>query len=118
MIVKANVIRILPVQSEDPKIQAYNDFLKTYEKTGLYQISFSQTGKVETFLKAMGYEPDHVWNETDRFGFIFHWYPFEWALKLAFDGSLNITTADAVLVLLKNHSYSGMRWIWRAGENT
>lgn len=109
MMVKANVIRILPVQSEDPKIQAYNEFLKTYEKTGLYQISFSQTGKAETFLKALGYEPDHVWNETDRFGFIFHWYPFERALKLAFDGSLTITTADAVLVLLKNHSYAELR---------
>ena len=31
------------------------------------------------------------------------------ALKLAFGGYLNITTADAVLVLLKNHTYAEMK---------
>lgn len=107
--VKSQVTRIMPVQSDDPKIQSYFEFVRTYEKTGLYQIAFSQTGKADAFLKALGYEPDHVWNETDRFGFIFHWYPFERALKVAFDGSLNITSADALMVLLENHSYVELR---------
>lgn len=106
MAVKAYVTRILPVQSEDPKIQAYYEFMRTFEKTGLYQIAFSQPGMAEDFLRALGYEPDYVWNESDRFGFLFHWYPFARALKLAFDGTLKITTADALMVLLKNHSYA------------
>lgn len=106
MTVKAYVTRILPVQSEDPKIQAYYEFMRTFEKTGLYQIAFSQPGMAEDFLRALGYEPDYVWNESDRFGFLFHWYPFARALKLAFDGTLKITTADALMVLLKNHSYA------------
>lgn len=109
MAVSASVIRILPVKTEDPKIQSYYEFVRTFEKTGLYQIAFSQTGKADSFLKAIGYDPDHVWNESDRYGFIFHWHPFDRALKAAFDGYLNITTADAVQVLLKNHSYAELK---------
>lgn len=109
VMVKAHVVRIMPEYSEDPKIQAYFEFMQTYEKTGLYQIAFTQIGKAESFLKALGYDNDYVWNDTDRFGFIFNWYPFERALKLAFDGGLNISTADALFVLLKNHSYAELR---------
>lgn len=118
MMVKAHVVRIMPEYSEDPKIQAYFEFMQTYEKTGLYQIAFTQIGKAESFLKALGYDNDYVWNDTDRFGFIFNWYPFERALKLAFDGGLNISTADALFVLLKNHSYAELRQLpsWTLAE--
>ena len=101
IMIDAQVTRILPVETDDPEIQSYYEFVKTYEKTGLYQIAFTQPGKADSFLKAMGYEPDHNWSEMDRFGFMFHWYPFDRALEVAFDNQLNITTADAVLVLLE-----------------
>ena len=118
MTIKANVPRILPIESDAPEIQSYYEFIKTYEKTGLYQIAFTQPGKADSFLKAMGYEPDHIWSDMDRYGFMFHWYPFERALEVAFDGLLNITTADAVLVLLKNHSMDDLRKLhsWTLAE--
>ena len=118
MIVKANVTRIMPVMTDDPQIRSYYEFVKTYDKTGLYQIAFSQEGKTASFLKALGYNPDHVWSDMDRYGFMFHWYPFERALEVAFDGLLNITTADAVLVLLKNHSIAELRKLpsWTLAE--
>ena len=109
VMIDAQVTRILPVETDDPEIQSYYEFVKTYEKTGLYQIAFTQPGKADSFLKAMGYEPDHIWSEMDRFSFMFHWYPFDRALEVAFDNQLNITTADAVLVLLKNHSIAELR---------
>ena len=66
----------------------------------------------------MGYEPDHIWSEMDRYSFMFHWYPFDRALELAFDNQLNITTADAVLVLLKNQSIDELRKLpsWTLAE--
>ena len=109
IMIDAQVTRILPVETDDPEIQSYYEFVKTYEKTGLYQIAFTQPGKADSFLKAMGYEPDHTWSEMDRYSFMFHWYPFDRALEVAFDNQLNITTADAVLVLLKNHSIAELR---------
>lgn len=104
-LVTAYVTRILPVETEDSRIKSYYEFVRTFEKTRLYQIAFSQPGKTEAFLQAIGYEPDYVWNDTDRYGFVFYWHSFERALKLAFEGHLNITTADAVQVLLKKHSF-------------
>nr|MBQ8244099.1 hypothetical protein [Oscillospiraceae bacterium] len=109
MMVKASVTRILPVKTDDPQILSYYEFVKTFEKTGLYQIAFTQPGNADSFLKALGYNPDHVWNENDRNSFAFYWYPFEQALIRAFDGVLTITTADALMVLLKNHSYAQLR---------
>ena len=109
VMMKANVVRIMPVMTDEPKIQSYYEFVKAYEKTGLYQIAFTQPGKTNKFLEALGYNPDHVWNETDRYCFMFHWYPFERALQVAFDGLLNITTADAVMVLLKKYEYAELR---------
>ena len=118
VMIDAQVTRILPVETDDPEIQSYYEFVKTYEKTGLYQIAFTQPGKADSFLKAMGYEPDHTWSEMDRFSFMFHWYPFDRALEVAFDNQLNITTADAVLVLLKNHSIAELRKLpsWTLAE--
>lgn len=103
--VKAEVTRIMPVLTEDTEIQSYYEFVRTFEKTGLYQIKFTRPGNSDEFLKAIGYAPDHVWNESDRYSFIFNWHSFERAVNVAFDESLNITTADAVQVLLKNHSF-------------
>lgn len=107
--VKAEVIRILPVVTEEPQIRSYYEFIRTFDKTGLYQIAFTRPGMADDFLKAIGYAPDHVWSDSDRYGFIFNWHPFERALKVAFNGYLNITTADAVQVLLKSHSFSELK---------
>lgn len=107
--IKAQITRILPVKTEDPVIQSYYQFVKTFEKTGLYQIAFTQPTDNDAFLEAIGYTPDRTWNDSDRWSFTFHWYQFEKALKLAFGGYLNITTADAVLVLLKNHTFAELK---------
>ena len=116
--VRASVIRILPVKTEDPEVLCYYEFLDTFKKTGLYQIAFRQTGKADRFLKALGFDPDHIWDESDRYSVLFYWYPFERALKLAFDGNLDITTADAMMVLFKKHSYAELRKLpsWTLAE--
>lgn len=108
IMVKAYVTRIMPEKSEEDRIRSYYEFVDTFEKTGLYQIAFSQPGKTKAFLNAIGYEQDYVWTDSDRYSFIFNWYSFEHAMKIAFDGLLNITTADAVMVLLKDHAYADL----------
>ena len=107
--VKAEVTRILPAATEDPEIQSYYEFVRTFENTGLYQIRFTRPGKADAFLKAIGHAPDHVWTDSDRYSFIFNWHSFERALEVAFDGSLSITTADAVQVLLKNNTFNELK---------
>lgn len=107
--VQATVIRILPAKSDDLKTRCYYEFLQTFEKTRLYQIAFSGTGRADAFLRAIGYDPNHIWSESDRYSFLFTWHSFEHAVKNALGDSLNITTADAVSVLLQKYTYSGLR---------
>lgn len=109
LVIKAKIIRIMPAMSENPKIQCYYEFVRAFEKTGMYQIAFSRNCDIDKFLESIGYAADYVWNESDRWGFIFHWYPFQKALKMAFGGYLNITTADAVQVLLKKQSFAELK---------
>ena len=104
--VNAAVIRILPVLADDVESRCYQEFLQTYEKTGLYQIAFSQPGKASDFLKALGYTTDHVWSEMDRYHFMFNWHSFDIAFRSLPQNCAGITTADAMAALFENHSYS------------
>lgn len=116
--VKAEVIRLLPALSDDVQIRCYYEFIRTFEKTRLYQISFSQPGQSDGFLTAIGYDPEHVWNDSDRYSFIFNWYSFVQAFELAFDDCMNLTVADAVQVLLKSYTYSELKKMhtWHLAE--
>lgn len=105
----ASVTRILPVRTEQEEIRRYYDFLQDFELTKLYQISFTQPGSFAKLQTALGYDTDHVWNEMDRFSFLFNWYAFDQAFKEAFRGVLNITTADALVVMLEDYPYSRLR---------
>ena len=105
----ACVTRILPVKTEDPVIQRYYEFLDAFEKTRLYQIAFTHPGSFPKLQKALGYEEDHVWTDSDRYSFMFGWYGINRAFQKAFDGRMKITTADALLVLLEEYTYSQIR---------
>lgn len=105
----AAVTRILPVKTEDEVIQRYYEFLEAFEKTRLYQVAFTKSGSFPKLQKALGYDADHVWTEGDRFSFMFNWYGIERAFEQAFGGYMKITTADALLVLLEDYTYTQIR---------
>lgn len=107
--VRAKVIRILPAEIDDPQMQSYKEFTCYFDMTKLYQIQFTRPGSFSKLQTALGYEPDHVWNESDRYSFMFHWHAIERAFHDAFDGSMNITTADALLVLLEEIPFAQIR---------
>lgn len=116
--IAAEVIRILPVKTEEEAVKRYYEFLECFEKTQLYQICFTESGSFPKFQKALGYEEDHVWDEADRFGFLFNWYAFDHAYQEAFGGHLKATTADALMVLLEEHSYGELKDLpsWKLTE--
>ena len=109
VVIKAKIIRIMPAMSDDPRIKSYYEFVRAFEKTGLYQIAFTQSCDIDKFLEDLGYAADHVWTDNDRWGFVFSWYPFQKALKVAFGGHLNITTADAVQVLIQKQPFAELK---------
>ena len=99
----------MPVMTQEPEIVKYYEFLADYEKTGLYQVAFTQSDSFAKFQVAFGHEADYVWNDGDRFSFLFNLPPVAYALNDAFNGKLRITAADAMLALLEDHSFAELR---------
>lgn len=106
---RAYVIRIVPALSEDKQVQLYHEFLKAFELTNLYQVSFSQFGSFEKLQKAMGHTVDQKWSEEERNLIRQELGRVKNALEAAFGGYLNVTPADALLVLLDECSLKQIR---------
>lgn len=107
--VLANVIRIIPAMSKDKEVQNYFEFLRNFEKTNLYQISFSRQGGFEKLQRAMGHAPDQVWNDEERKRILRDLKRVAPALREAFGGYLKVTPADALLILLDEFSLEQIR---------
>ena len=101
----SEVTRIMPACTQDQQIQTYYEFLHHFQLTRLYQISFTQPEYFAKLQAAMGHEINYCWNDSDRFGFLFHWYTIENAFHKAYENCLNITAADALVVLLERYTY-------------
>ena len=104
--VPAYVTRILPVRTEELKILAYYDFLHAWQLTGLYQVSFSRPGSFTKLQAALGYDPDHCWDEIERRRFISGFASFQRAFRKLGGDALELTTADALLVWLRVYPFA------------
>ena len=69
-------------------------------------MSFSNPEHFAKLQSALGHEANYRWNDTDRFGFLFHWHTIENAFQKAFEDSLNITVADALVALMEKYTYN------------
>ncbi len=103
------VIRMIPPWSEDPEVQAYYDFMRSYRMTGLYRVAFSQAGSFAKLQAALGFEPDHVWSEDERQHFAAGYTYFRDAFRKLGGEGLPITVADALLVWLKVYDFEDLR---------
>lgn len=101
----SEVTRIMPTCTQDQQVQTYYAFLHYFQLTRLYQVSFTRPESFAKLQAAMGHETNYSWNDSDRFGFLFHWYTIENAFYKAYENCLNITAADALIVLLEKYTY-------------
>lgn len=104
--VSAQVIRLMPKYTKEQNVQRYYEFLHHFRLTRLYQVFFTRPGSFEKLQAALGHESNHRWDETDRFGFLFHWCTIENAFLKAYGHELTITAADALIVLLEHYTYA------------
>ncbi len=107
--VSAYVIRMVPAWSEEPAVQAYYDFMRSYQMTGLYQVCFSRPGCFAKLQAALGFEADHVWTKEERRYFSADFALFTAAFRKLGGGDLPVTAADALLVWLKVYSRSDLK---------
>ena len=64
--ISAEVVRLLPVATDDLAIRLYYEFLHFYRLSGTYWLRFDQPGLYEKLQAALGFEPDQVWTKEER----------------------------------------------------
>lgn len=101
---KAHVIRILPMDTEEQDVILYFDFLNQYRFTQLYQLQFTQHGFFEKLQLAMGRSPAYLWSDNDRESFLRYWPAIEHAFRKSYGDSLRVSAADALIVLMNRYS--------------
>lgn len=104
-VIKAQVIRKMPIRTEEKSVQQYYEFLFHFRLTRLYQLQFTQRGYFEKFQAALGNEPTYKWTDTDRAQFLEIWPTIEYAFHKSYDEHLYITAADAMVVLLEKYTF-------------
>ena len=74
--IPGTVKRIMPPQSDDPRIKAYYEFVEFYKASRLYIIQFRRPGDYARLLSYMGKKNGEVWTEEERrtFNAYYHYF--------------------------------------------
>ena len=74
--ITGTVQRIVPPLSDDPRIQAYYEFMEFYKASRLYCVQFRRPGDYAKLLSHLGKKSGEIWDETDRrtFNAYFHYF--------------------------------------------
>jgi len=102
------VKRILPPQSEEPRIKAYYEFLEFYKASRIYTVQFRRPGDYARLTALLGKKSGEVWTEEERriFRSYFHYF------RVAFDSQnteqRDILPEEALLVWLKLYPYQDL----------
>ncbi|MCQ2507454.1 MAG: BMP family ABC transporter substrate-binding protein [Dorea sp.] len=64
--IPANVIRIIPPQSDDLKTRIYYEYMDFFNLSRVNFIYFSKTGSFSKLQRLMNKKPNEVWSDNDR----------------------------------------------------
>jgi len=103
--IPANVKRILPPVSEEPRIRAYYEFLDFYKASRTYAVQFRRPGDYAKLLKHLGKKSGEEWtvDESRLFNAYFHYFLDAFhALNTRME---NVLPEEALLLWLDLYSY-------------
>ena len=106
--IPAVVKRVLPPMSDEPRIQAYYEFLDFYKATGLYIVQFRHPKDYARLLSLLGKEPGAKWTEEERRIFSARFQYFREALLAVNTKQLDILPEEALLLWLKLYSFESL----------
>ena len=106
--IPAVIKRVLPVQSQEPRIQAYYEFLDFFKAAGIYTVQFRRPKDYGKLLSLLGKEPDVKWTEDERRTFNARYQYFREALAAVNTRQLDILPEEALLLWLKLYSFEDL----------
>ncbi len=103
--ITAQVRRILPQPSEDPRVQAYYEFLDFYKDTGIYDIQYRSPGAYAMLLERTGKKAGEKWSQWEQRSFSAYLQYFREAYEALGGSTLNLLPEEALLVWLNFHPF-------------
>ena len=100
------VKRILPPQSEEPRIKAYYEFLDFYKVSKLYAVQFRRPGDYARLIAKLGKKTDELWTEDERRTFRSYFHYFQEAFAAQNTAMKDILPEEALLLWLDLYPYS------------
>ena len=106
--IPSHVKRIVPAQSEDPRIVAYYEFLDFYRDTRLYSVQYRRPGDYARLLAFLKKKKGDVWTEAERRNFTAYFQYFKDALAGINNRQQDILPEEALLLWLKLYPYEDL----------
>ncbi len=103
--IPGNVKRILPPQSEDPRIRAYYEFMEFYKGSRLYAVQFRRPGDYGKLLAALGKKLGEAWTETERRTFNSYFFYFREAFSAVNTKMEDVLPEEALLLWLELYPF-------------
>ena len=106
--IPAQIKRVLPQRSQDPRIVAYYEFLDFFKASGLYTVQFRRPNDYGKLMSLLGREPGERWTEDERRTFNARFQYFREALAAVNTRQLDILPEEALLLWLKLYPFEDL----------
>ena len=106
--IPGTVLRVMPAISDDPKIQAYYEFIEFYNAAKLYDIQFRQPGDYAKLLSFLGKESGEPWTEREQKTFRAYFQYFRDAFTALRGDTLDLLPEEALLLWLRVYSFQDL----------
>ncbi len=105
--IPGNVKRILPPQSDDPRIRAYYEFIEFYKSSKVYCVQYRRPGDYNKLLSYLGKKPGEPWSEGEirTFRAYFHYFQDAFA---ALKEEEDILPEEALLLWLQLYPFQDL----------
>ena len=106
--IPGTVRRVLPPQSDDPRIRAYYEFIDFYKGSRLYAVQFHRPGDYAKLLQALGKKMGEEWTEEERRTFRSYFHYFQEAFHAVNTKAEAIQPEEALLLWLKLYPFADL----------
>ena len=106
--IPGTVKRVMPRESDEPRIRAYYEFLEFYKGAKLYDVQFRKPGDYARLLAFLGKEPGELWSERERKTFSAYFYYFKVAFAAQSGKPADLRPEEALLLWLQIYPFRSL----------
>lgn len=106
--IPGQVIRVLPPESDEPRIRAYYEFLDFHRVSGLYSVQYRVPGDYAKLLSALGKSASAVWTEQEKRTFSAYFQYFRDAFRSVNTRQEDVLPEEALLLWLQFYAFEDL----------